>query len=66
MPIAQRIPMPKRPHYTAIEKARLAERGWNSRDPEHVSRAYTQDTYWHSRPKFLHGGQQVVDILRRK
>jgi nuclear transport factor 2 (NTF2) superfamily protein len=51
---------------TAIEKVRLAEDGWNSRDPEKVALAYTIDSYWRNRAEFLHGREAIVDFLTRK
>jgi len=65
-PMTDRPPLPPFSRESAIEKARLAEDGWNSRDPEKVSLAYTEDTYWRNRTEFLHGRQQVVEFLRRK
>ena len=64
--MTDRPPLPPFSRESAIEKARLAEDGWNSRDPEKVSLAYTEDTYWRNRTEFLHGRQQVVEFLRRK
>ena len=40
---------------SATQKVRLAEDGWNSRDPEKVSRAYTPDSRWRNRAEFLNG-----------
>ncbi len=45
---------------------RLAEDGWNSRDPEKVSLVYTQDSVWRNRSEFLHGRQEIVAFLKRK
>ncbi|PVE22781.1 DUF1348 domain-containing protein [Microvirga sp. KLBC 81] len=64
--MTDRSPLPPFTRESAIEKARLAEDGWNSRDPEKVSLAYTEDTYWRNRAEFLQGRQQVVEFLRRK
>lgn len=64
--MTDRPPLPPFTRESATEKARLAEDGWNSRDPERVSLAYTEDTYWRNRAEFLHGRQQVVEFLRRK
>ncbi|MBD2750585.1 nuclear transport factor 2 family protein [Microvirga sp. BT688] len=64
--MTDRPPLPPFTRESAIEKARLAEDGWNSRDPEKVSLAYTEDTYWRNRAEFLQGRQQVVEFLRRK
>ena len=44
---AQRPPLPPFTPETAIEKVRLAEDGWNSRDPEKVALAYTIDSNYY-------------------
>eukprot|EP01030_Chromulinospumella_sphaerica_P008523 gene8523-8338_t len=51
---------------SAIEKIRLAEDGWNSRDPQRVSLAYTLDTQWRNRAEFAHNREQAKDFLTRK
>nr|GFC87308.1 hypothetical protein [Tanacetum cinerariifolium] len=50
----------------AIEKVRLAEDGWNSRDPEKVSLAYTLDTKWRNRAEFATNREEAKDFLTRK
>ena len=64
--MADRPPLPPFTRESAIEKARLAEDDWNSRDPAKVSLAYTEDTYWRNRAEFLQGRQQILEFLRRK
>ena len=44
-----RPPLPPFTEQSAIEKVRLAEDGWNSRDPAKVALAYTEDTRWRNR-----------------
>jgi nuclear transport factor 2 (NTF2) superfamily protein len=51
---------------TAIAKVRLAEDGWNSRDPQRVSLVYTEDSHWRNRAEFPVGRQQIVAFLTRK
>ncbi|GGC69785.1 nuclear transport factor 2 family protein [Chelatococcus reniformis] len=51
---------------TAIAKVRMAEDGWNSRDPERVALVYTQDSRWRNRAEFPVGRQQIVAFLTRK
>ena len=51
---------------TATAKVRAAEDAWNSRDPERVSSAYTEDTEWRNRDEFLRGRAEVVEFLTRK
>jgi uncharacterized protein len=59
-------PLPPFTRASAIEKVRLAEDGWNSRDPQRVSLAYTLDTRWRNRAEFAHGREQAKDFLTRK
>lgn len=61
-----RPPLPPFTHASAIEKVRLAEDGWNSRDPERVSLAYTPDSVWRNRAEFVQGRAQIVQFLERK
>jgi nuclear transport factor 2 (NTF2) superfamily protein len=51
---------------TAAEKVRLAEDAWNTRDPERVALAYTEDSRWRNRAEFLSGRREIVEFLRRK
>lgn len=51
---------------TALAKVRAAEDGWNSRDPQRVSLAYTPDSRWRNRAEFVTGREQIVAFLTRK
>ncbi|KEQ05463.1 DUF1348 family protein [Pseudorhizobium pelagicum] len=51
---------------TAIAKVRMAEDGWNSRDPQRVSLVYTPDTRWRNRTDFPAGRAEIVAFLTRK
>jgi nuclear transport factor 2 (NTF2) superfamily protein len=51
---------------TAIAKVRMAEDGWNSRDPHRVSLAYTEDSRWRNRAEFIEGRAEIVAFLTRK
>ncbi|NTF33452.1 DUF1348 family protein [Rhizobium skierniewicense] len=51
---------------TAIAKVRMAEDGWNSRDPQKVSLVYTVDSQWRNRAEFLRGRGEIVSFLSRK
>jgi nuclear transport factor 2 (NTF2) superfamily protein len=62
----QRPPLPPFNQETARQKVQGAEDAWNSRDPERVSLAYTEDTEWRNRSEFINGRAQVVEFLRRK
>ncbi|SAL26409.1 50S ribosomal protein L21 [Caballeronia sordidicola] len=51
---------------TARQKVRLAEDGWNSRDPKRVALAYSEDTRWRNRAEFVSGRTEVEAFLARK
>lgn len=61
-----RPPLPPFTLQTATEKVRLAEDGWNSRDAERVSLAYTEDSRWRNRAEFVQGRAGIVAFLTRK
>lgn len=61
-----RPPLPPFTEETARQKIQAAEDAWNSRDPERVSLAYTEDTEWRNRSDFVNGRAEVVAFLRRK
>jgi nuclear transport factor 2 (NTF2) superfamily protein len=61
-----RPPLPPFTSDTAAQKVRMAEDGWNSRDPARVSLAYTPDSVWRNRDVFLTGRDAIVAFLTRK
>ena len=61
-----RPPLPPYTAETAAEKTRLAEDGWNGRDPRKVAQAYTVDSRWRNRAEFIHGREQIEAFLTRK
>ncbi|MET2829041.1 nuclear transport factor 2 family protein [Mesorhizobium shangrilense] len=61
-----RPPLPPFTLETAAQKARMAEDAWNSRDPERVSLAYTEDSVWRNRSEFITGRPEIVRFLARK
>ncbi len=61
-----RPPLPPFTCDTAMQKIRMAEDGWNSRDPERVSLVYTPDSVWRNRAEFLRGRAEIVQFLTRK
>ena len=61
-----RPPLPPFTLETAIEKVQAAENAWNTRDPEHVSLAYTADSQWRNRDEHVVGREQIVEFLTRK
>src|SRR5579883_2473367 len=60
---------PLRPPFTA-ETARLkvkaAQDAWNTRDPERVALAYTEDSEWRNRDEFFRGRDAIRAFLCRK
>jgi nuclear transport factor 2 (NTF2) superfamily protein len=61
-----RPPFPPFNLESAVEKVRLAEDGWNSRNPDRVSHAYTQDSRWRNRNQFVIGRPAIVEFLTQK
>ena len=61
-----RPPVPPFSRETAIQKIRMAEDGWNSRDPQRVSMVYTPDSQWRNRAEFPRGRKEIVEFLTRK
>jgi uncharacterized protein len=61
-----RPPLPPFVEQTAIEKVRLAEDGWNSRDPAKVALAYSADSQWRNRAEFFSGREAIEAFLTRK
>ena len=63
---AERPPLPPFTHETAAQKVRMAEDGWNGRNPEKVALAYTIDSQWRNRAEFPVGREQIIEFLTRK
>src|ERR1700754_353876 len=61
-----RPPLPPFTRETAIQKVRLAEDAWNTRDPARVALAYTVDSKWRNRSEFPQGREQIIEFLTRK
>ncbi|QWW72281.1 DUF1348 family protein [Rhizobium sp. WYJ-E13] len=61
-----RPPLPPFTKQTAIEKVRLAEDGWNSRDAAKVALAYSVETRWRNRAEFANGRAEAEAFLTRK
>ncbi|MEJ0091684.1 MAG: nuclear transport factor 2 family protein [Limisphaerales bacterium] len=62
----QRPPLPPFTRESAIEKVRLAENGWNTRDPQKVALAYSSDSWWRNRAEFVQGHPAIIEFLTRK
>lgn len=61
-----RPPLPPFTYESAVQKVRMAEDAWNSRDPERVALAYTADSRWRNRSEFFNGRPAIVEFLKRK
>ena len=59
-------PLPPFTAETAARKARMAEDAWNSRDPDRVALAYTEDSQWRNRDEFFDGREAITAFLARK
>jgi hypothetical protein len=51
---------------SATAKVRMAENGWNSRDPKRVALAYTETCRWRNRAEFIEGRSEIEQFLTRK
>ena len=61
-----RPPLPPFTLETAAQKVQAAEDAWNTRDPERVSLAYTEDSQWRNRDTFVTGREAIVSFLTQK
>jgi nuclear transport factor 2 (NTF2) superfamily protein len=62
----QRPPFPPFTAETAAQKVQSAEDAWNTRDPERVALAYTEDSVWRNRDTFVTGRSEIVAFLESK
>ena len=51
---------------TARAKVKAAENAWNTRDPNRVAMAYTEDSDWRNRDEFFKGRDAIREFLTRK
>jgi len=64
--VTDRPPLPPFTRETALRKVQAAEDAWNTRDPERVSLAYTEDSVWRNRDQFVTGRAEIVAFLTAK
>jgi uncharacterized protein len=64
--VSPRPPLPPFTEETARQKVQAAEDAWNTRDPERVAGAYSEDSVWRNRDEFLTGRAEIIGFLRRK
>lgn len=62
----QKHPLPPFTAITAAQKVQMAEDGWNSKNAEKVSMAYSEDTEWRNRNQFINGREEVIQFLKEK
>lgn len=58
--------MPPFDEASATKKVQLAEDAWNSRDPERISLAYSENSEWRNRSEFINGRDEIIHFLSRK
>lgn len=64
--MADRPPLPPFTLETAAQKVQAAEDAWNTRDPERVASAYSEDSQWRNRDAFIRGRAEIVTFLTSK
>jgi uncharacterized protein len=64
--MSDRPPLPPFTLETALRKVRAAEDAWNTRDPEKISLAYSEDSVWRNRDTFVRGRAEIVALLTAK
>ncbi|GAA0383997.1 nuclear transport factor 2 family protein [Microbispora corallina] len=64
--MSARPPVPPFTEETARQKVQAAEDAWNTRDPERVALAYTEDSEWRNRDRFVTGRREIVEFLTGK
>jgi nuclear transport factor 2 (NTF2) superfamily protein len=64
--VTDRPPLPPFTRETAAQKVQAAEDAWNTRDPERVALAYSEDSVWRNRETFLKGRAEIVAFLTSK
>ncbi len=62
----KRLPLPPFSKEDAITKVRMAENGWNNKDAQKISMAYSKDSLWRNRNIFLKGRDEIVTFLEQK
>ena len=64
--MSDRPPLPPFTRETAAQKVQAAEDAWNTRDPERVSLAYSEDSVWRNRDTFIEGRAEIISFLTSK
>ena len=64
--MTDRPPLPPFTIDTARQKVQAAEDAWNTRDPQRIAGAYSEDSVWRNRDEFIVGRTEIIGFLRRK
>ena len=62
----KKYPLPPFTEETAKQKIQGAEDAWNSKDPERISLAYSEDSEWRNRSTFINGRAEIISFLTGK
>jgi len=61
-----KLPLPPFNKENAIQKVRMAEDGWNSKVPQKIAIAYSEDSIWRNRNTFIQGREEIISFLEQK
>jgi len=62
----QKLPLPPFDEQSAKQKVRMAENGWNLKNPKNISMAYSHNSKWRNRNIFLNGRDEIIEFLDNK
>lgn len=62
----KKLPLPPFNEETAKQKVRMAENGWNLKNPQKISMAYSANSQWRNRDIFINGREEIVSFLKSK
>lgn len=62
----KKLPLPPFNKETAVQKVRMAENAWNTKDTAKISMAYTKESLWRNRDTFINGREEIVAFLNTK
>lgn len=62
----KRLALPPFNEESAKQKVRMAENGWNSKNPQKISMAYSRDSIWRNRDLFVNGRDEIISFLEKK
>lgn len=62
----KRLPLPPFNEESAQQKVRMAENGWNLKNPKKIATAYSVDSKWRNRDLFINGRDEIISFLEKK